>query len=248
MKLKVYTIIYGLLIAASMYSQDTSKSIRKIEDLFTPEKMADNIVIQRQGPTGQVYGKVTDDNDEAMSFAQVIIVEDYEGITVTSKGTKCNLNGEYELKGLAPGYYNLMFRGLGKEKLIETRVEVKADNRTLLNTKLSPSIRRGCLTMCCFGSPRLKNDRIEKAIVEKKEDLFHFYPNPCRGNLIVEPPKNAYLLEIYDLKGKKIYINDLKEAKAKIEIDLNPYLNGIYFIICTASGNKKFYEKLELQK
>jgi hypothetical protein len=245
MRLKFYSAVLFLIGMTISYSQDSSKSIRKIEDLNTQEDPYENIVLQKQGPKGSIYGKVTDEDNEPVPFAQIVVIEDYEGIRMTKKGTKSTVQGEYILKDLAPGFYNLMFKSLGRERIIETRVEVKADNMTQLNAKFT-YIRRGCLTYCCGTIPRVKT--VEKARVEKKEELFNFYPNPCRGNLTVEPPKNAYLLEIYDIKGKKIYTNDLREAKAKIDIDLNPYLNGIYFIICTASGNKKYYEKLELQK
>jgi hypothetical protein len=89
--------------------------------------------ITAQAQNGEIQGKVTDANGEALPFAQLIIVNDELGTKLTSKGTKADANGLYTLKGLSPGKYNLLCKVLGKAPNVETEITVYAGRPVTVN-------------------------------------------------------------------------------------------------------------------
>lgn len=83
---------------------------------------------------GSILGKLTDTeaNNEPLAFANVII----KG---TSKGTTSDFDGLYELGGLEPGTYTVVFSFLGYETVEIPDVSVVAGNVTTLDIPMSAS-------------------------------------------------------------------------------------------------------------
>lgn len=84
--------------------------------------------------TGSILGKLTDTeaNNEPLAFANVII----KG---TSKGTTSDFDGLYELSGIEPGTYTVVFSFLGYETVEIPDVTVVAGNVTTLDIPMSAS-------------------------------------------------------------------------------------------------------------
>ncbi len=80
---------------------------------------------------GSIIGKLTDKevNNEPLAFANVLIKN-------TSKGTTSDFDGLYEINGVIPGEYTLVFSFLGYETLEIPNVTVESGKVTEINTAL----------------------------------------------------------------------------------------------------------------
>jgi hypothetical protein len=91
----------------------------------------------------------------------------------------------------------------------------------------------------------------ENIAVNFSKDLtsnVSFYPNPSSGIINFNVPENEnILIELYDLTGKKIYVETINNHSNSI--NLNNFVNGIYLLSATTSdGNRLLLEKLNLIK
>ncbi len=89
---------------------------------------------QAQETKGSIVGKMTDKelNDEPLPFANVLL----KG---TSKGTSSDFDGLYELAGLTPGIYTIVFSYIGYKTVEVPNVEVVAGKVTTVNVPMSAS-------------------------------------------------------------------------------------------------------------
>lgn len=86
--------------------------------------------------SGEISGKVTDENGEGIPFANVAIVEN--GIPI-GMGATTDFDGFYSIKPLNPGRYDVKFSYLGYTSIIKSQVVVKNDQTTYIDQPLSPS-------------------------------------------------------------------------------------------------------------
>ncbi|MEZ4979765.1 MAG: carboxypeptidase regulatory-like domain-containing protein [Chitinophagales bacterium] len=86
--------------------------------------------------SGEISGKIVDENGEGIPFASVAVVENGNP---TGIGATTDFDGFYSLKPLSPGKYDVQFSYLGYTTVRETGVVVKNDQTTYLDKKLSPS-------------------------------------------------------------------------------------------------------------
>ncbi|UII74588.1 TonB-dependent receptor [Flagellimonas sp. HMM57] len=95
--------------------------------VFTTEMIA-------QGTTGSIVGKLTDKelNNEPLAFANVLI----KG---TTTGTTSDFDGLYEIAGVEPGTYTVVYSYLGYETIEIPNVEVVADKVTNIDVPMSAS-------------------------------------------------------------------------------------------------------------
>jgi hypothetical protein len=87
--------------------------------------------------TGEISGKVKDEKGEGMISATVIII-DASGKS-TGVGTVTDFDGNYSVKPLRPGSYDVQYSYAGYSSQIQKGVLVKADQPTFLNIKLNPA-------------------------------------------------------------------------------------------------------------
>ncbi len=82
--------------------------------------------------TGSIVGKLTDKelNNEPLAFANILI----EG---TTKGTTSDFDGLYEIAGLEPGTYTVIYSFLGYETITIPDVNVEADKVTTIDIPMS---------------------------------------------------------------------------------------------------------------
>ncbi len=86
---------------------------------------------------GEISGKVTDENGEGVPVANVVLV-DAKGIS-TGRGSTTDFDGNYSIKPLTPGKYNLQVSYVGYATRIEQGVVVNSDKTTWVSIKLKPS-------------------------------------------------------------------------------------------------------------
>lgn len=84
--------------------------------------------------TGAIVGKLTDKelNDDPLAFANILI----KG---TTTGTTSDFDGLYEIPGLEPGTYVVVYSYLGYETIEIPNVVVEADKVTTINVPMSAS-------------------------------------------------------------------------------------------------------------
>ncbi|MFT5828569.1 MAG: outer membrane receptor for ferrienterochelin and colicin, partial [Urechidicola sp.] len=86
--------------------------------------------------SGEISGKITDENGEGVPFASVAIVENG---SPTGTGATTDFDGFYSIKPLNPGKYDVQFSNIGYTTIREVGVVVKNDQTTYMDKKLSPS-------------------------------------------------------------------------------------------------------------
>lgn len=86
--------------------------------------------------SGEISGKIVDENGEGIPFANVAIVENGQP---TGVGATTDFDGFYSIKPLNPGKYDVKFSYLGYTSIIKTAVVVKNDQTTYIDQPLSPS-------------------------------------------------------------------------------------------------------------
>ena len=90
------------------------------------------IVLPASAQTGSITGSIIDDETgETLIGANVSI----DGTTV---GTTSDFEGRYELRGLAPGRYDIRFSFIGYDALVVSGVSVTAEESTEVNVRLYP--------------------------------------------------------------------------------------------------------------
>ena len=95
------------------------------------------VAVLLKAQSGDISGKVLDENGQGLPDATVVII-DASG-RPTSIGTKADLDGNYSIKPLKPGRYNLKFSYVSYEEKIVNSVVVNADASTRYDTKLNPA-------------------------------------------------------------------------------------------------------------
>ena len=85
--------------------------------------------------TGDISGKIKDEKGEGIPFATVSVVQN--GAVV--KGVQTDFDGNYTLKPLTPGKYDVKFSYVGYQPTLRTGVVVSTDKSTYLDIQLKPT-------------------------------------------------------------------------------------------------------------
>ncbi len=84
--------------------------------------------------SSEISGKVTDENGEGIPFSNVAVVDG----DIVIKGTVTDFDGNYSIKPLDPGKYDVKFSYLGYGSILRTGVVVGLDKTTYLDVALEP--------------------------------------------------------------------------------------------------------------
>jgi hypothetical protein len=84
----------------------------------------------------------------------------------------------------------------------------------------------------------------ECLVLKSSHGMTKIYPNPTTSDIIVRGPLAVEKVIIYDVSGKVIKVNDVKNSK-EIKISLSGIKNGIYFV---KVNNEILKEKLVVTK
>ncbi|MET1258866.1 TonB-dependent receptor [Flagellimonas sp. DF-77] len=103
-----------------------------MKNLFALTALLFSSIIYAQ--TGSIVGKLTDKelNNDPLAFANILI----KG---TTTGTTSDFDGLYEIPGLEPGTYTVVYSYLGYETIEIPNVVVEADKVTTVNVPMSAS-------------------------------------------------------------------------------------------------------------
>ena len=86
--------------------------------------------------SGDISGKIKDEKGEGIPFATVAILQN--GVS-TGKGAQTDFDGNYSLKPLTPGKYDVKFSYVGYTAQIRTGIVVSAEKSTFIDVQLKPS-------------------------------------------------------------------------------------------------------------
>ena len=92
-----------------------------------------------QAQNGEISGKVVDENGEGVPVANVVLV-DVKGIS-TGRGTTTDFDGNYSIKPLTPGKYNVQYSYIGYTTQIQEGVVVSNDKATFVDIKIKPDTK-----------------------------------------------------------------------------------------------------------
>jgi outer membrane receptor protein involved in Fe transport len=107
--------------------------MKKILTLF----VAISLSFAAKAQSGEISGTVKDEKGEGMISATIVIL-DASGKN-TGLGTVTDFDGNYSIKPLRPGRYDVQFSYAGYASQVQKDVLVKADQPTFLNVKLNPA-------------------------------------------------------------------------------------------------------------
>lgn len=93
-----------------------------------------SVVTITYAQTGEITGKITDENGEGIPYANVQVVKDDELI----KGATTDFNGFYSIKPLDPGKYSIKISYVGYGKVRIDGVTVNVNQATTINKQLKP--------------------------------------------------------------------------------------------------------------
>ncbi len=85
--------------------------------------------------SGDISGKIKDEKGEGIPFATVAVVQN--GAVV--KGVQTDFDGNYTLKPLNPGKYDVKYSYVGYQPILRTGIVVSAEKSTYLDVQLKPS-------------------------------------------------------------------------------------------------------------
>ena len=94
---------------------------------------------------GEITGKMIDENGEGIPVGNVVIV-DSKGVSL-GRGTATDFDGNYIIKPLSPGKYNVQFSYIGYETQTKQAVVVEADKATIVDVKLKPDTDTAAWTL-----------------------------------------------------------------------------------------------------
>jgi len=70
------------------------------------------------------------------------------------------------------------------------------------------------------------------------------YPNPVDNFVTVEGFSENSLVEIYDIQGRKMYINQTNSLDNKLTVDMSGFVKGIYVLTVTDSRGERVINKI----
>ncbi|MCS6934998.1 MAG: carboxypeptidase regulatory-like domain-containing protein [Chitinophagales bacterium] len=128
------------------------------------------LVATLRAQNGEISGKVLDENGEGVIGASVVIV-DAKG-TPTGRGTVTDFDGNYSLKPLTPGKYNVQYSYVGYAKQVIQGIVVYDGKNTFQNVTLKPSSQvLGELEVVAYKVPLIDPGKTSSQNVVTAEEI-----------------------------------------------------------------------------
>ena len=100
-----------------------------------------------------------------------------------------------------------------------------------------------------FLSPRYSEDCSSTLSVDDlKETALELYPNPTNASVSVQTDKIMKYVEICNLNGQALFIQENSIGEKKVNIDLNALESGIYILKIIMSDNSIVMKQVQLVK
>jgi hypothetical protein len=117
-----------------MQRTEKSNSMSGLKRIFTLTILWITLVFQGFGQTGVIEGKVLNDaNNESLPFANVLVWG-------TNIGASTDLNGNFVIKGVAPGYVKLAVSSVGYETFISEDIFVTRNKPSTIEIRLKETV------------------------------------------------------------------------------------------------------------
>lgn len=114
--------------------------------------------------SGKISGRVTDENNEPLIAANVLI----DG---TNQGAATNIDGYYSILNVRPGTYKVSFRYIGYQSQVISNVNVNSDRTTELNVKLKSEIIEGEVVTIVAKKPVVEFNQTSSVKNVSSEDI-----------------------------------------------------------------------------
>lgn len=210
---------------------------------------------QSEKPSGDLKGTVVNSKTSEMApFVNVVVQKN--GVMVT--GGQTDFDGNYLIKRIPPGTYDLQVSSIGFMTKRINGVVIEDQSTKFIDIKLNDSpvevIYCGCF--CSFREPLVEVPTdlfIEQDSMNKKEDallpstelssmagtqMFMAYPNPSDGMMtLTNMPKTDEMM-LLDMTGKIIRTIHIMDDHP-MTMDLTTLLSGMYFLKYMENGQQK---------
>lgn len=127
-----------------------------------------NFAVAQGNNSGEIYGRITDEKGESLDAASVSA---YQG-GVLKGGKRSDLNGNYIIKPLAPGTYNVKVTFLGYPTQEIQGVVVRSEGRTKIDVKMEKAAKKiggdDGVVIKQFKNPLISEDGPVRAIGKKE--------------------------------------------------------------------------------
>lgn len=128
------------------------------------------ITFALRAQNGEISGTILDENGEGVIGASVVIV-DAKGIS-TGRGTATDFDGNYSIKPLTPGKYNIQISYVGYATQVIQGVVVYDGKNTFQNAKLKPSSQvLGELEVIAYKVPLIDPGKTSSQNVVTAEEI-----------------------------------------------------------------------------
>jgi len=137
--------------------------------IITMLLIAMGVVVQlyAQGTSGAIVGKVTDNNNEVIINAVVQVIQG----GIAKGGAVTDYDGNYIVKPLAPGRYDVVVRFIGYKESKITGVIVGPDKNTEVNFKLKPSTQLDEVVVTEYAKPLIDMYEGGASTVKTSEEI-----------------------------------------------------------------------------
>lgn len=161
---------------------------------------------------GEISGKVIDENGEGVPVANVVLV-DNKGVA-TGRGGTTDFDGNYSIKPLTPGKYNLQVSYVGYGTQIQQGIVVNADKSTFIDIKMKPSSKELAeVEIVTFKNPLIDPGKTSSQNVVTAEEIANM---PTRNVTdIAATTAGAFQAD----QGKGINIKGGRDAGTQYYID-----------------------------
>ncbi len=88
-------------------------------------------------------------------------------------------------------------------------------------------------------------------ITQNFNNDFNIYPNPASTSVKFQTTNlntSIQTIQISDITGKLIYYKVITTKQSEFELEIDNFVNGLYFITCSLSNGSKLTKKLNIQK
>lgn len=121
-----------------------------------------------QASSGTLKGKVTDaESGEPLPFVNVVVFLNGNQVT----GGNTNFDGEYTIKPIAPGDYDILYSFVGYQTQRQTGVKISSNKISFANAKLLSGVQLDEVEVIAYDVPLIDKDGGASGGTVTREDI-----------------------------------------------------------------------------
>lgn len=178
---------------------------------------------------------------EPLMYADVIVYNQ-NGALIT--GATTDLSGDYYVKKIKAGIYDLVFRYIGYNEVKVSKVKVEANKTNYIDEALSSGITLDeivvisynintkhcyftCGGTCCVLDKQEQSEDKQDITIKSPESLI--YPNPASSYFNIKSEREIKDANIFNLSGQLVKTLN----KGQSQVDVSDLIAGTYFLVIT---------------